>query len=129
MFPIVKPKYAVITIGTNDTTPTPSTIDSTKLNTLVSTVRSMGIIPIINTIYRRTSTYDTKVSQANQDILNLHEITCRFDIATSIDFDLSNEQDTSLYLSDKLHLNKEGNKVIFDRFMNDTGYVIKGNIY
>lgn len=114
LLPFVKPKYVVVTIGTNgENTPE-------RLNTMVDSIKKLNAIPIVNHIYRKTSS----VVSVNNDIAALNLPSARFDYATSIDNDLNKGQNTSLFLSsDLLHLNIEGNKKVFERFIADCGYI------
>ena len=113
LLPYVKPKYVVVTIGTNgDNTPA-------RLTTMLESIDKLDAVPIVNHIYRKTS----EVTSVNNDIAALNTITSRFDYATSIDNDLSKAQDTSLFISDKLHLNVTGNQKVFERFIADCGFI------
>lgn len=73
---IIRPKYVMITIGTNET-PT-----ITQLQQLVNNINDIGSIPIINCIPCRVNGEQT---QANINILSLGVYGCRFDLATCID--------------------------------------------
>lgn len=113
LLPVVKPKYVVVTIGTNGGN------TSSNLAKMVESIKTLGAVPIVNYIYRKTS----DVTSVNNDIAALNTLGARFDYATSIDNDLTKAQDTSLFISDKLHLNVAGNKKVFERFITDCGFI------
>ena len=118
LLPFVKPKYVVVTIGTNDGT----NATLAQYQTLIKSIENLNAIPIINYIYRKTSKSDT--DYVNGLIAQLNILGARFDYATSVDNDLSKAQDLSLFLSsDKLHLNVTGNKKVFERFIADCGFI------
>lgn len=113
LLPIVKPKYVVVTIGTNGGN------TASNLAKMVESIKALNAVPIVNHIYRKT----TDVTSVNNDIAALNTLGARFDYATSIDNDLTKAQDTSLFISDKLHLNVTGNKRVFERFIADCGFI------
>lgn len=118
LLPTVKPKYVVVTIGTNDA----MNITLAQCQTLIKSIQDLNAIPIVNYIYRKTSKTDT--DHVNSIIEQLNILGARFDYATSVDNDLSKAQDLSLFLSsDKLHLNVIGNKKVFERFIADCGFI------
>ena len=113
LLPVVKPKYVVVTIGTNGGN------TATNLVAMVESIKKLNATPIVNYIYRKTS----DVTTVNDLIEELKVPGARFDYATSVNNNLSAAQDTSLFISDKLHLNVAGNKVVFNRFITDLGYI------
>lgn len=109
----IRPKYVFVTIGTNG-----GNTDE-KLNTVVHLIREMGAIPIINCIPRM----QTSVKDINDKILALDTEHIRFDIATSINNDLNEGQNMSLFQSDKVHPNEEGNTAMYNRFLADMDWI------
>jgi len=128
MLPILKPEYTVVTIGTNNIRRGNIQNIKQKFENIIQIIKDNNSIPIINTLCRQEQIYDEDAKMVNNSILELHVLTSRFDIATSTNFDINDTQNTTLYLSDKLHLNLEGNDVIFKRFIEDIGENLKGNI-
>ena len=102
-----------MTIGTNGGN------TATNLVAMVESIKKLNATPIVNYIYRKTS----DVTTVNDLIEELKVPGARFDYATSVNNNLSAAQDTSLFISDKLHLNVAGNKVVFNRFITDLGYI------
>ena len=118
LLPIVKPKYVVVTIGTNGG----NTLE--LLKTMVDKIKALNATPIVNHIYRKTISVVDVNNTIEELISNYGILSSRFDYATSVDNDLSKAQDLTLFLSsDKLHLNIEGNKRVFDRFISDCGFI------
>lgn len=113
LLPVVKPKYVVVTIGTNGGN------TASNLATMVESIKALNAVPIVNYIYRKTG----DVTSVNDMIAALNVMGSRFDYATSINNDLAQAQDTSLFISDKLHLNVTGNKKVFERFVADCGFI------
>lgn len=118
LLPVIKPKYVVVTIGTNGGN------TAALLEQMVEKIQKLEAIPIINHIYRKTANITSVNDEINSVVEKYGLLTSRFDYATSVNNDLSSAQDLTLFLSsDKLHLNVEGNKRVFERFKSDCGYI------
>lgn len=113
LLPLMKPKYVVVTIGTNGGN------TAENLAEMVTNIKNLGAVPIVNRIYRKSSS----VTSVNSLIAALNELSSRFDYATSTDNKLGSSQNTSLYLADKVHLNEDGGQVVFERFIADCGFI------
>ena len=113
ILPFMKPKYVVVTIGTNGGN------TAENLAEMIENIEQLGAIPIVNRIYRKSSS----TTSVNDLIANLNVLSSRFDYATSTDNKLGSSQNTSLYLADKVHLNETGNQVVFERFIADCGFI------
>ena len=109
----VRPKYVVVTIGTNGGN------SKAKLDKVVSLIKSMGAVPIVNCVSQLAG----GVSYINDDILDLPCMHARFDIATSVSNNLSNGQNESLFDDDLVHPNADGHKAMYDAFVAEAGWV------
>lgn len=99
---IIKPKYVMVTIGTNQAA------SEAQLQQLITDIKAIGSIPIINCIPCRTN---GEQMTANNRILALGEYCCRFDIATAIDPTAATlKADLSLYVDGGVHPSVEGFK-------------------
>lgn len=109
--PIFKPKYVMVTIGTNGgNTPT-------NLAQLVALIDANGSIPIINRIAMMSNTANTQA--LNTQIANLGVLSCRFDLATAVNNDPAQGQNTALYKTDLVHPNYLGHEVMANRLVID----------
>lgn len=112
---IIKPKYVMVTIGTNQA---PS---DAQLQQLVTDIKAVGAIPIINCIPCRTNGEQTT---ANNRILALGEYCCRFDIATALDPTATTlKADLALYVDGGVHPNTNGFKRMADRVRIDLPFL------
>ncbi len=119
LLPVIKPKYVVVTIGTNESTKT----TAEHFSQLVDIIKSNKAIPVINYIFRKKSSIDSQVTYINGLIKDLHVYGARFDLATSVNNDLTQLQDANLFQDDQLHPNKQGNEVIYQRFITDAHFM------
>lgn len=111
---VVKPRYVVVTIGTNggDTTQ--------NMMQLRDLIKGIGCVPIINCIPQKSGTGSIATTAAVNDIiLSLGCLCSRFDYATSLDNDLSEGGNPAYYQSDGTHLNNDGNTAVYNRFLAD----------
>jgi len=106
----LRPKYVMVTIGTNGGNTIP------KLQQLVSAIKAIGSVPIINCVPAAASGNHIIT---NQDILSLGERSVRFDIATSLNNNPNDGVDTSKYIPDNLHPNDLGHLSMFNRISID----------
>ena len=111
----IKPKYCMVTIGTNG--------GNTRENIqeLIDYIESIGVTPILNHVSQ------TSGSQANNINAMIDEFSdyvgCKFDRATSLNNDINQYYNSSLY-GDGVHPNKQGHEKMFDRFKTDVPYLI-----
>lgn len=103
----ISPRYVMVTIGTNGS-PTKDDYDS-----IINSIVEIGAIPIINHIPANTAgTHKSKnaiIESAIEEAKNkgVEIYSCRFDIATSSNFNINNNADSSLF-SDGTHPNANG---------------------
>ena len=113
--PYIKPKYCMITIGTNGG----NTMQN--IQELIDYIESIGVTPILNHVSQ------TSGNQANDINAMLDRFSdyvgCKFDIATSLNNDIQQYYNSSLY-GDGVHPNKHGHEKMFDRFKIDLPYLI-----
>lgn len=110
----LKPKYIMVMIGTNEG----NTLE--KLQNVVNKIKEIGSIPIINCI---PCCKNIDYQSINNQILELDTYHVRMDIATSINYDISNGMDESLYLSDGTHLNASGYERMLKRVQIDCPFI------
>lgn len=110
------PQYVVVTVGTNEG----NTI--TKLQTVISKIKEIGATPIINCVSQTQdgkSTNDAEViANINKDILALHQLGARFDIATGTNNDPDAVASADI-LHDAVHPNATGHALMAERFKFD----------
>lgn len=111
---ILKPKYVMVMIGTN------AGNTKEKLQNIISKIEDINAIPIINCI---PCTSTSIQSEVNNEILALNTYHVRMDIATALDYDLNNGPDTSLFLSDGVHINDEGYERMYKRVLSDCPFL------
>lgn len=113
---IIKPKYVMVTIGTNAA---PSVAQIQQLKDLVIGV---GAIPIINCIPCRTN---GEQATANNNILSLGGCVCRFDLATAINRTATPlKANLALYVDGGVHPNTEGFKEMVKRIPIDIPFLL-----
>ena len=98
-----KPKYIMVTIGTNGGDNENDFINLKKL------IESYGCIPIIN-----VPPMFSNIGNIRKWVLGLNCLTVRFDIATALDNNIENGADSSLF-ADDIHPNPNGHIKMFDR--------------
>ena len=112
---IVKPKYVMVTIGTNAV----SSISS--LATLIVKIIEIGALPIINSIPCMSGGGQTL---ANNAIQSMGFPGCRFDLATAIDPTATTlTPDPSLYADGGTHPNETGFQRMADRVRIDLPFL------
>lgn len=110
--PILRPKYVMLTIGTNGG----GTQDD--FNRLKQLIESYGATPIVNV----PPCVSDDVPQSWWDyILNLGVQSARFDIATALNNDPEDGRNTALY-ADSAHPNADGHLEMYKRFIIDTNF-------
>lgn len=121
--PVLKPKAVVVTIGTNNTYEQMSEGGFIGLyRSIVNVIKGVGAIPIVNNIVACDSRINA-VTEANNVITSVNEIGCRFDLATSINNDWADGQNNTYYYTDLVHLNDDGNELLYNIIINELGYL------
>ena len=122
--PLIKPKYCMITIGTN------STATATQLTTLIQYIKSLNIIPILNHIpcYNNNGN-TTGFREANTIIDSVRQSEnikgANFDICTSIAHDGQTLDESTMWFEEYTnseyyhHPNVKGSAVMFDQMLMD----------
>ena len=91
-----------------------------KLTQMINLIKSYGSIPILCTTPQLNGA--TTVSEVNQQIINVAIANgvkyVRFDIATCVDYEISNGPDSTLFL-DGLHPNADGYERMYKRVLID----------
>ena len=113
--PYIKPEYCMVTIGTNGG----NTMQN--IQELIDYVESVGVTPILNHV---SQTSGNQANDINAMLDNFSDyVGCKFDIATSLNNDIRQYYNSSLY-GDGVHPNKHGHEKMFDRFKTDLPYLI-----
>ena len=110
------PQYVVVTIGTNEG----NTI--AKLQTVIEKIKEIGATPIINCVSQtnngKTTDGNELIANVNKDILSLHQLGARFDIATGANNDPEAIAAAGV-LQDAVHPNSNGHALMAERFKFD----------
>jgi lysophospholipase L1-like esterase len=110
--------YAFLTIGTN------SGNTVANLTQLVQAVKALGCVPILNRITRLSNGLDVPINAMIATVVASENIaSCRFDIATSINYDVAQGQNLALFQADATHLNKAGALEVFKRTLVDCPFI------
>ncbi|MFV0332145.1 MAG: SGNH/GDSL hydrolase family protein [Dysgonomonas sp.] len=113
---IIKPKYIMVTIGTNQI-PTIA-----QLQQLIDAINAVGSIPIINCIPCRTN---GEQMTTNNNILSMGVYSCRFDLATCVDPTAEIlKADLALYVDNGGHPNIVGFQRMADRVRIDLPFLL-----
>ena len=108
------PNYVIVCIGTNGGNST------SNLNEVISLCKKYGSTPILCTTPQLKG--NTGISNTNQTIINVAKSNnipvVRFDIATSLNYDLSKGQDASQF-HDSVHPNAQGGENMYNRLFID----------
>ena len=107
-------KMIVVTIGTNGGN------TQAKLKRIKELTDNIGANLVLNCIPMLSSGYPS----TNDTILGIDAIHCRFDVATAVNNDVNNGQNTSLFFSDRTHPNINGGLALYNNFMANIGSVI-----
>ena len=113
--PFIKPKYCMVTIGTNG--------GNTRENIqeLIDYIESIGVTPILNHVSQTSGSQANSINEMIDEFSDY--VGCKFDRATSLNNDISQYYNSSLY-GDGVHPNKQGHEKMFDRFKTDVPYLI-----
>ena len=106
--PLLKPKFVMVSIGTNGGN------TQELFNQAKQVIEENGAIPIVNVPPMGYSDLETLRTY----IFNLGVTTTRFDIATSVNNDISQGKNTKLF-ADGIHPNKLGHIAMFNRLKSD----------
>lgn len=116
--PVIRPKYVMVTIGTNGG----NTHD--KLVELVKLIRSYRAIPVLNRIPVKSDGSSQAVNETIASVCEEMEVaSCRFDLATAYEGD-TDRQDAAMFQSDLLHPNVEGNYAMAKRLFDIPGILL-----
>lgn len=113
----LRPKFVVVTIGTN--------FGNTKerLRMLIDGILSIGATPILNHIPMMVNKNDTIATNTLIDEVMAEygiKISCaRMDVATAINGDPTQGQDSSLFVSDHVHPNNAGHLKMYHQLFID----------
>ncbi|SFC66563.1 GDSL-like Lipase/Acylhydrolase family protein [Parapedobacter composti] len=118
--PYLKAKYVMVTIGTNGGN------TEENLSELVEYILSQGSIPILNNIPANESGTQVAVNAVIEKIRQKYGIKgCRFDLATSVDYDGKEVDKSTMYLEDYdwgqiyHHPNVKGSRLMYLRTLID----------
>lgn len=113
----IKPKYTIVTVGTNGGN------TESNLQAIIDAIEQSGSVPIINHISAYPSDGSTSIS-VNTMIDSLgNSSRAYFDIATSLNHDITAGQDSTLFMSDHVHPNSAGHLAMYNRFIADLGFI------
>lgn len=111
-----KPQFVSLNVGTN------GGVTLEKYNQVVSKIREIGAIPIINCVAQtedgKTTNDDQNITDVNAVIRSLHTLSARFDIATGTNND-PNAVAPAALLADEIHPNSTGHTLMAERFKFD----------
>lgn len=116
--PILKPKYVMVTIGTN------AGITQQNATDIINGIVAAGAIPILNHIPSIHGTTQT-LAQANAVIdtaisASQNRVYCaKMDVGVSEDFDPAQGIDTTCFVTDQLHPNDKGHLRMYERIKTD----------
>jgi hypothetical protein len=120
LVPVLRPKAMVVTIGANNREDTASLKTVKGLyEKFVHIAETFGIILILNCV----TSCRPHVDETNRIIRSLGTLRSRFDLALVKDHEEGGERILDYYVSDQIHLNTEGNKVLHRLFMNDFSWL------
>ena len=113
--PFIKPKYCMVTIGTNG--------GNTRENIqeLIDYIESIGVTPILNHVSQTSGSQANSINEMIDEFSDY--VGCKFDRATSLNNDINQYYNSSLY-GDGVHPNNQGHEKMFDRFKTDVPYLI-----
>lgn len=122
----VNPKYVMVVIGTNNGQNTTVADYSNLISYVCDTMGAKMIlchIPRTNDPAR--DAVNEKIDEAIANNANKDVICVRMDVATSINKDISQGQDTSLFAADRVHPNASGYKAMYQQIIKDCPELFK----
>ncbi len=122
VLPAVKPKSVVVTIGTNYDSNVAKSGYVGLFKSIINLIREYGAIPVINNVCACDSR-KTGFTIINEVVNELKQIGCRFDLATSLNNDWDDGQDSQYYYTDNVHLNVAGNALLYGIITTQLGWL------
>lgn len=122
LLPVVRPKAVVVTIGTNYTSSMSKSGHKAMFQAILNLISYYGAIPVINNV-PACDDRKTNLTKINEIVNELKQIGCRFDLATSLNNDWADGQDTQFYYEDNVHLNVAGNALLYDIITSQLGWL------
>lgn len=122
LLPVVKPKAVVVTIGTNYNSSVSKTGYVGLFKSIINVIREYGATPIINNVCA-CDARNTGLTIINEVVNELKQIGCRFDLATSLNNDWDDGQDSQYYYTDNVHLNVAGNALLYGIITTQLGWL------
>ncbi len=120
LVPTLRPKAMVVTIGANNREDTASLKTVKGLyEKFVRIAECFGVILILNCV----TSCRPHVDETNRIIRSLGTLRSRFDLALVKDHAEGGERILDYYVSDQVHLNNEGNKILHRLFMKDFSWL------
>ena len=115
MLPILQPKAMVVTIGTNNTETTASAKTVRHLyEKFIRMAEYHGVRLILNCIPVCERSH---IAATNKVLRSMDVPKCRFDLALTEGNEPDGAQIFDYYVSDKTHLNGQGNRILYTYFM------------
>jgi hypothetical protein len=121
MLPTLRPKAMVVTIGANNNENTVSTQTVRYLyEKFIAMAEHYGVRLILNCIPVCPRAH---IAGTNAVLRTMDIPKCRFDLALTENNEADGAQVFDYYVSDKTHLNGEGNKILYQYFMKDFSWL------
>ena len=117
LVPLCRPKAMVITIGINNAVD----VTASLYEKFIHMAEYWGVIPIINCV--PACDKRPQGEKMNRILRKLPTLKCRFDLVTSHYNTADGGQITEYYAADETHLNGEGNRVLYERFIHDFSWL------
>ena len=117
LVPVCRPKAMVVTIGGNNSVD----ITASLYEKFIRMAEYWGVILVLNCI----SACDKRpqCEGMNQHLRKLPALKCRFDLVTTQGHVPGGPQIAEYYVADMTHLNGEGNRVLYRRFISDFAWL------
>jgi len=122
LLPAVKPKAVIVTIGTNYDGNINKAGYVGLFKSIINVILDHGATPIINPV-TACDVRKTGLTIVNEVVNELKQIGCRFDLATSLNNDWDDGQDTQYYYTDDVHLNTAGNTLLYNIITSQLGWL------
>ena len=122
LIPVVKPKAVIVTIGTNYISNIAKSGYAGLFKSIVNLIREYDAIPIVNNVCA-CDARKTGLTIINEVVDELKQIGCRFDLATSLNNDWDDGQDSQYYYTDDVHLNDAGNTLLYNIVTTQLGWL------
>lgn len=122
LVPVVKPKAVIVTIGTNYINNIAKSGYAGLFKSIINLIREYDAVPIVNNV-PACDARKTGLSIINEVVNELKQIGCRFDLATSLNNDWDDGQDSQYYYTDDVHLNDAGNTLLYNIVTTQLGWL------